>query len=100
MTEDYVFIKRVREQGKRGERQLSVGIPNEIAEKYNIQDGDYVIIQESEKGIVIRKIENPEKMMLEIDLGELKEVMEVEPFSLKELNLSYSSDFKIPRKKK
>ena len=59
-----------------------------------------MFVKETEKGIIIKKIEQPEKLMLEVNAGKLGEIAEIEPFSIKDLNLAYNSDFKIPLKKK
>ncbi|MCD6477878.1 MAG: AbrB/MazE/SpoVT family DNA-binding domain-containing protein [Candidatus Aenigmarchaeota archaeon] len=107
MTDKY-FIKRLKVQGEEGERQLSVGIPNEIMEKYGLNNGGYVAVKETDKGIVIKKID-PEKLELVpegfehveiIEPEELKGPAEFEPFPLKELDLPYSSDLEINYKRK
>jgi len=51
------FIKKLENQGEDGKRQLSVGIPKDIQESFDLQENDYVFVEKRKDGIYFRKLD-------------------------------------------
>lgn len=84
------------------ERQLSVGIPDEFAKQYSFKEGDYVVASPAKEGILLKKIKNPEEVILNFSHvnSKGKKVFDYAPVSLMDFNIPYDVDFQFPAKDK
>jgi len=80
------------------EKQLSVGIPNKFAKQYSLKKGDYVVASPTKEGILLKKIENPEEVIL--NFSDLISKGDYAPISLKDFNIPYDWDIRFPPKLK
>lgn len=80
------------------ERQLSVGIPDEFAKQYSLRKGDYVTVEPTKEGILLKKIKNPEDVILHF--RDVKSKGEYAPVSLKDFKIPYDWDVRFPPKHK
>lgn len=99
------YIKKLEVKGdvKTG-RQLSVGIPDEFITQYSFKEGEYVIATPSEEGVLLKKVKEAEKVMLDMSPENWPKDSGIvfEPVSLKELDIPYDFDcfFQSEEKKK
>jgi len=96
---DKSFIKKLQVTGKHKQyKQLSVGIPDEFAKEYSLKKGDYVVAESTKEGILLKKIDNPEEVILNfcdaISKGDYA------PISLKDFDIPYDWDILFPPKYK
>lgn len=98
LRRDKAYIKRLKFQGRKEQGQLSVGIPDEFAKQYSLKKGDYVVASPTEKGILLKKIKNPEEVIL--NFSDVISKGDYAPISLKDFNIPYDWDIRFPPKYK
>ena len=93
------FIKKLQVIGEDKQyKQLSVGIPDEFAKEYSLKKGDYVVASPTKEGILLKKIKNPEDVIL--NFSDLKTKGDYAPVSLKDFKIPYDWDVRFPPKYK
>lgn len=95
------YIKKLEVmENEETERQLSVGIPEKFAKEYSFKEGDYVIASPAKDGILLKKIKNPEEIILNLShvTSKGKKVFDYAPVSLKDFNIPYDMDIHYPAK--
>jgi len=89
------YIKKLQLMGKDKQyRQLSVGIPDEFAKQYSLRKGDYVVASPTEEGILLKKIKNPEDVIL--NFSDVISKGDYAPISLKDFKIPYDWDVRFP----
>lgn len=96
------YIKKLEVmENEETERQLSVGIPDEFATQYSFKEGEYVIASPAKDGILLKKIKNPEKIMLNFQHKTSKgELIDFPSVRLKGFDFPYDMDLPLPAKYK
>lgn len=96
---DKSYIKKLKIMKNREmEKQLSVGIPDEFVKQYTLKKGDYVVASLTKEGILLKKIENPEEVIL--NFRDVISKGDYAPISLKDFNIPYDWDVCFPPKYK
>lgn len=83
MTGKYYCIKILKKQGEKGKRQLSVGIPRKLQKMFDLKENDYVLVENRDEGIYIRKINKEETK-----IGDY--------FLLSNVEIDYNMDAELP----
>jgi len=56
------YVKKLEKKEGYSKKQLSVGIPDEFAKEYSLEDGKYVFLSAMKDGILIRKLSDSDKI--------------------------------------
>lgn len=76
------YVKKLEKKKGVHKKQLSIGIPNDFAKEYSLEDGKYVFLSAKKDGILIRRLSD-------------NDILCGNP--LMEWEIDYEKDFPVPR---